>query len=41
MKIFGENSSGRCLVFSLKLVKDGVVIASKDSSSERPILKKD
>ena len=27
MKMFGEKSSGRCLVFSLKLVEDGVVIA--------------
>lgn len=40
MKIFVENSSGRCLVFSLELVEDGVVIASKDLSSERPIVKR-
>ncbi len=39
MKMFDENSSGRCLVFSFELAEDGVVIASKDSSSERPIVK--
>lgn len=36
MKIFDENISGRCLVFSCKLARDGVVIALKDSSSDCP-----
>ena len=36
-----ENSSGRCLVFSLELNEEGVEIrASKDYSSECPILKR-
>lgn len=34
MKLFNENISGRCLVFSCELAKDGVVIASKDFPSD-------
>lgn len=37
--MFDEDSSGRCLVFSFGLAEDGVVIASKDSSSKCPIFK--
>lgn len=36
MKIFDENISGRCLVFSCELAQLGVVVASKDSSSDCP-----
>ena len=37
--MFEVNSSGRCLVFSFELAENGVVIASKDSSSECPVFK--
>ena len=37
MKIFDESISGRCLVFSCELAQDGVVIASKDFSSDCPV----
>lgn len=39
LKMFDEDSSGRCLVFSFGFAEDGVVIASKDSSSKCPIFK--
>ena len=37
LKMFGEKSSGRCLVFSFEWGEDGAVTALRDSSSECPI----
>lgn len=37
--MFDGKSSGSCLDFSFNLAEDGVVIASKDCSSECPVFK--